>query len=110
VPKPLGKHHSSSITVPEALYLIRIQSTDLTYSANALVIMPSSAVQNPPAPAESKSAKKKKAKAERTDSPAPTSSPAPEKATSTAGADNAEDSLESPYIRELQKYAPPQLL
>jgi len=69
--------------------------------------MPSSAVQNPPAPAESKSAKKKKAKAERTDSPAPTSSPAPEKATSLVGADTAEDSFESPYIRELQKYAPP---
>ncbi|KAI0429021.1 hypothetical protein F5Y09DRAFT_311501 [Xylaria sp. FL1042] len=65
--------------------------------------MPSSAVQNPPAPAESKSAKKKKAKAERTESPAPSASPAPEKAVSVSGADASEDSSESPYIRELQK-------
>ncbi|KAI0974709.1 hypothetical protein F4678DRAFT_485736 [Xylaria arbuscula] len=64
--------------------------------------MPPSAVQNPPAAAESKSAKKKKAKAERTESPAPSASPAPEKAASISGAD-ADDSHESPYIRELQK-------
>jgi hypothetical protein len=66
--------------------------------------MPSSAIQNP-APAESKSAKKKKAKVERTESPAPTASPAPEKANSISGADGADDSFESPYIREIQKYA-----
>ncbi|KAI1809866.1 hypothetical protein GGS20DRAFT_570037 [Poronia punctata] len=64
--------------------------------------MPSVAVQNPPAPAESKSAKKKKAKAERTESPAPIS-PAVEKATSTVGGEGADDSSESPYIREIQK-------
>ncbi|KAH8677602.1 hypothetical protein BX600DRAFT_450255 [Xylariales sp. PMI_506] len=63
--------------------------------------MPSTAVQNPPAPTESKSAKKKKAKAEaRTESPAPSASPAPEKATSVSGGD---DASESPYVRELQK-------
>ncbi|KAI1118095.1 hypothetical protein F5Y14DRAFT_401049 [Nemania sp. NC0429] len=65
--------------------------------------MPSSAVQNPPAPVESKSAKKKKAKAERTESPAPSASPAPENTVSVSGADASDDSLESPYIREIQK-------
>ena len=72
--------------------------------------MPSSAVQNPPAAADSKSAKKKKAKAERTDSPAPSASPAADKAVSVSGADASEDGLESPYIRELQKYVAPPLL
>ncbi len=67
--------------------------------------MPSSAVQNPPASAESKSAKKKKAKAERTESPAPSASPAPENAVSVSAADASDDSFESAYIRELQKYA-----
>lgn len=68
--------------------------------------MPSSAVQNPPAPAESKSAaKKKKAKAERTESPAPSASPAPENPLSVSGADASDDSFECPYIREVQKYA-----
>lgn len=67
--------------------------------------MPSTAVQNPAPVVESKSAKKKKAKVERTESPAPSPSPALDnKATSTCGADNPEDSSESPYIRELQKY------
>ncbi|KAI0406940.1 hypothetical protein F4802DRAFT_555097 [Xylaria palmicola] len=65
--------------------------------------MPSSAVQNPPAPAESKSAKKKKAKAEQAETPVSSASPVPEKAASVAGADAADDSSESPYIRELQK-------
>lgn len=68
--------------------------------------MSSPAIQNPPpASAESKSAKKKKAKAERTESPAPSASPAPEKPISVCDADPSDDSLESPYIRELQKYA-----
>ncbi|KAI1171643.1 hypothetical protein F4777DRAFT_582688 [Nemania sp. FL0916] len=66
--------------------------------------MPSPAVQNPPVSAESKSAKKKKAKAERTDSPAPSSaSHAPENPVSVSGVEGADDSSESPYIRELQK-------
>jgi hypothetical protein len=68
--------------------------------------MPSTAVQNPPAPTESKSAKKKKAKAEqRTESPAPTASPAPEKAGSVSG----DDASESPYVKEIQKYVEPPL-
>lgn len=71
--------------------------------------MPSSAVQNPPAPVESKSAKKKKAKAERTESPAPSASPAPENPISVSGADASDDGFESPYIREVQKYALPSL-
>lgn len=64
--------------------------------------MAASTVQNPAVQTESKSAKKKKAKAaaERTDSPAPTASPSPEKA------DGSDESGESPYIREIQKYGP----
>ncbi|KAJ2968059.1 hypothetical protein NUW58_g10306 [Xylaria curta] len=68
--------------------------------------MPSSAVQNPPASIESKSAKKKKAKAERTESPAPSASPAAEKAASVSGIDALDESSESPYVRDLQKYTP----
>lgn len=71
----------------------------------SLVAMPSPAVQNPPAPLESKSAKKKKAKAERTESPAPSASAFPENPISVSGADASDDSFESPYIREIQKYA-----
>lgn len=69
--------------------------------------MPSSTIQNPPAPAESKSAKKKKAKeakAESTESPALSASPVPDLPASVSGADASEDNLESAYVRELQKY------
>jgi hypothetical protein len=68
--------------------------------------MAASTVQNPSAPIDSKSAKKKKTKAERTESPAPAATMTPDKPASVAGNDGAgDDANESPYVRELQKYA-----
>lgn len=66
--------------------------------------MSASAIQNPPVQAESKSAKKKKAKGDRTESPAPSALSIQDKATSVAGQDGQDDSSESPYVRELQKW------
>lgn len=71
--------------------------------------MAAAAVQNPTVKTESKSAKKKKA-AKVTSSEAEAPAPVAEVSSNGAPESNGDGSYESPYIKELYKYVPIELL